>query len=74
MGSSRGEVAVGSQFERGAGCGQVLIQVGFLAGQGTAEPLGKDLMMAVAERAIGDFAAHNLAERRVRIIAGERIA
>jgi hypothetical protein len=74
MGSSRGEVAVGSQFERGVGRGQVLIEVGFLAGQGTAEPFGKDLVMAVAERAIGGFAAHDLAERRVLIVAGQRIA
>jgi hypothetical protein len=74
MGSSRREVAVGSQFERGAGCGQVLIQVGFLLRQGEAQPFGKNLVVTVAERAVGDFAAYDLAQRRMSIAAGKRIA
>jgi hypothetical protein len=74
VGSSRRDVAVGNQIERGVGCHQVLIEVGFLLGQGEAQPNGEDLVMTVAERTVGDFAAHDLAERRVRIPAGERIA
>jgi hypothetical protein len=74
MGGSRHDVAVGEQIQRGPGCYQVLIEVGFLPGQGEAQPFGKDLMMAVAEGAVGDIAPHDLAQRRVRIAAGERIA
>jgi hypothetical protein len=61
MGGSRRDVAVGDQIQRGLGCHQVLIEVGFLLGQGEAQPCGKDLVMAVAEGAVGDFAAHDLA-------------
>ena len=74
MGGSRHDVAVGDQIQRGVGCHQVLIKVGFLLGQGEAQPFGKDLVMAVAEGAVGDIAAHDLVERRVSIAAGEGIA
>jgi hypothetical protein len=74
MGRTGREVAVRSQIQRGMGCHQVLVEVGFLLGQGEAQPFGKDLVMTVAERAIGDFATHHLAQRRVRILPGGRIA
>jgi hypothetical protein len=74
MGGSRHEVAEGDQIQGGPGCHQVLIEIGFLLSQGEAQPIGKDLMVAVAESAIGDLAAHDLGERRVSIAAGERIA
>src|ERR1035438_7428962 len=74
MGGSRRDVTVGEQIRRGLGCHQVLIEVGFLLGQGEAQPFGKDLVMAVAKGAVGDLAAHDLAERRVSIAAGEGIA
>ena len=71
---SRRDVAVGYQVERCAGCRQVLVEVGFLLRQGGTQPFGKDLVMTVAERAVGDFAAHDLTQGRVRITAGQRIA
>jgi hypothetical protein len=74
MGGSRHDVAVGDQIQGAPGCHQVLIKVGFLLGQGEAQPFGKDLVVTVAESAIGDLAAHDLGERRVSIAAGERIA
>jgi hypothetical protein len=74
MGGSRRDVTVGEQIRRGLGSHQVLIEVGFLLGQGEAQPFGKDLVMAVAKGAVRDLAAHDLAERRVRIAAGKGIA
>jgi hypothetical protein len=74
MGGSRQDVAVGDQIQGGPRCHQVLIEVGFLLGQGEAQPFGKDPVVTVAESAIGDLAAHDLGERRVSIAAGERIA
>jgi hypothetical protein len=74
MGGSRYDVAVRDQIQGGAGCHQILIEVGFLLGQREAEPFGKDLVMAVAEGAVGDVAAHDLGEGRVSIAAGEGIA
>jgi hypothetical protein len=74
MGGSRHDVAVGDQIQGGPRCHQILIEVGFLLGQSKAQPFGEDLVMAVAESAIGDLSAHDLGERRVSIAAGERIA
>jgi hypothetical protein len=74
VGGSRRDVAVGNQIERAVGCHQVLSEVGFLLGQGEAQPNGEDLVMTVAERAVGDIGAHGLAERCVSIPAGDRIA
>jgi hypothetical protein len=74
MGGSRHEVAVGDQIQGGPGCHQVLIEVGFLLCQAEAQPFGKDLMMAVAEGAVGDLTAHDLGKRRVSIAAAERFA
>jgi hypothetical protein len=74
VGSSRRDVAVGNQIEGDPGCRQVLIKVGFLLGQGEAQPNGEDLVMTVAKRAVGDFVAHHPAQRLVRIPAGKRIA
>jgi hypothetical protein len=74
MGGSRHDVAVGDQIQGGPGCHQVLIEVGFLLGQGETQPFGKDLVMAVGESAAGDLTAHDLGERRVSIAAGERVA
>jgi hypothetical protein len=73
MGGRRHDVAVGDEIQRGMGCHQVLIEVGFLLGQGEAEPFGKDLVMAVAEGAAGDISPHDLAQRRVSIAASARI-
>jgi len=66
-------VAIGHEFQGGMGCLQILIEVGFLKRQAEAEPLGEDLVMTVAERTIGDFAAHDLAERGMGILTGERV-
>jgi hypothetical protein len=74
MGRTGRDVAIVSQIQRRIRCHQVLIEVGFLLGQREAQPFGKDLVMTVAKRAVGDFAAHNLAQRRVRIPAREGIA
>jgi hypothetical protein len=74
MGGTGRDVAIGNQIQRGMGCLQVLIEVGFLLDQGEAQPFGKNLVMTVAERTVGDFAAHDLAQWRMRIPAGERIS
>ena len=74
MGASWHDVAVRDQVQRGAGCRQILREVGLLLGQREAKPLGEDLVMAVAEGAVGDLAADNLAQRRMHIVTGERVA
>ena len=53
---------------------QVLVQVGFLTRKAEAEPFREDLVMAVAEGAVGDVAADDLAHGRVGIAAGKEIA
>jgi len=68
------DVAIGRDVERSARAYQVLIQIGLLAGEGKAQPLGENLVMAVSERPVSDFATHNLAQGRVKILTGERIA
>jgi len=61
MSGSGDDIAIESQVQGGIGCPEILIEVGFLLGQGEAQPFGKDVVMTVAERAVGDFTAHDLA-------------
>jgi hypothetical protein len=74
MGGRRSDVAVWFQIQGRLGRLQILIEVGFLLGQGEAQPCGEDLVMAVAQGAVRDIGAYDLAERLVNVAARQRMA
>jgi hypothetical protein len=55
------DVAVGNQLQRRAARHQVLVEIHFLLRQRESQPFRKNLVMTVAESAVGYFGSHHLA-------------
>ena len=70
----RRQIAIGKRFERRLGGSEILVQVGLLHGKTKAQPFGKNLVMTVAERGVGNFAADDFQQGRMRIPASQAIA
>jgi hypothetical protein len=70
----RRQIAIGNGLQRRLGRRKVVVQVGLLRGEAEVQPFGKNLVMTVPQRGIGNFAADDFQQGRMRVPAGQAVA